>query len=155
MSNTEGASGIGPLVLSVRQPYATAIVLGMKDVENRGWRPPFAPPFRLLIHATARSDPRWRDSPQAGLIAQIRPASLWKSVHSLIVGVATVADIVADSTSPWANPAARFKWLLTDAAVLDDPVPAAGRLHLWPAPPEITWAAGGRNVPPHDQAATQ
>lgn len=121
----------GPPCLSIRQPWASAVVLGLKDVENRGWRPAFAPPFRLLIHATARSDPRWRATPQAALIGQIRPASLWKHVHGLIIGVVTVADIVTGSASPWANPDARFHWLLTDAAVLDEPVPARGRLNLW------------------------
>src|ERR1039458_375928 len=40
--------------LSVRQPYAMAIVNGWKTVENRSWRP--ARPLRLLIHADVTFD---------------------------------------------------------------------------------------------------
>jgi hypothetical protein len=91
----------------------------------------------LLIHASARSDPGWRDTPQAPLVAKIRPPSLWRSVHGLIIGVVTLADIVTDSPSPWADPASRYHWVLSDPAVLDDPVPASGHLGLWT--PEGRW----------------
>jgi hypothetical protein len=42
------------LALSVRQPYATALLYGTKDVENRDWRPDpqeHPTPFWILLHA--------------------------------------------------------------------------------------------------------
>ncbi len=38
-------------VLSIRQPYAWAVVHGIKDIENRSWRTHYRGP--LLIHASA------------------------------------------------------------------------------------------------------
>lgn len=127
-----------PPVLSVRQPSASAIILGFKDTENRDWATPYR--GRLLIHATARSDPGWRATPQAPLIRLIHPPSLWRSVHGLIIGTVTLEDIVTDSDSPWANPARRYHWVLRDAAVLDEPVAARGHLGLWAAPCSVRWA---------------
>jgi hypothetical protein len=40
--------------LSVRQPWASLIVLGIKDVENRTWRTNYRGP--LAIHASQRVD---------------------------------------------------------------------------------------------------
>ena len=45
----------GPRVLSVRQPWAWAIVSGLKPVENRSWSTRYR--GRLLIHAGTAIDP--------------------------------------------------------------------------------------------------
>ncbi len=39
------------LALTIRQPWAHAILHDGKHVENRSWRPTLAPPFRMAIHA--------------------------------------------------------------------------------------------------------
>jgi len=124
-----------PPCLSVRQPWASAVVLGFKNIENRSWTTTHR--GLLLIHASVRTDPGWRDTPQAPLIRQIHPPSLWRHVHGLIIGTVQLVDIVTSSDSPWAAPAAKYHWLLGDAAVLDDPVAARGHLGLWR--PEGRW----------------
>ena len=40
-------------VLSVQQPWATMICSGIKDVENRTWKPK-ENPGRILIHASKK-----------------------------------------------------------------------------------------------------
>jgi len=45
--------------LSVRPPWAQAIVAGVKDVENRSWKTRYRGP--VLIHASQRFDPSARD----------------------------------------------------------------------------------------------
>jgi hypothetical protein len=42
-------------VVTIRQPWAWAIVYGGKDVENRRWRTSYRGP--LLIHAGQNADP--------------------------------------------------------------------------------------------------
>jgi hypothetical protein len=46
-----------PPCLTIRQPYASAIVAGIKKVENRSWHPPaHILGQRILIHAGLRVD---------------------------------------------------------------------------------------------------
>ena len=40
-------------VLSVQQPWASLICAGIKDVENRTWKPAQVP-GRILIHASSK-----------------------------------------------------------------------------------------------------
>lgn len=42
--------------LSIRQPWAWAIVQGLKDIENRTWNTKYRGPF--LVHASKKLDPR-------------------------------------------------------------------------------------------------
>ena len=44
-------------VLSVQQPWASLIVAGIKDVENRTWKPKEMP-GRILIHASKKCTER-------------------------------------------------------------------------------------------------
>ena len=41
-------------VLTVKQPWASLIVHGIKDIENRSWRTNFR--GRVLIHSSAKGD---------------------------------------------------------------------------------------------------
>lgn len=84
--------------LSIRQPWAWAIVEGHKDIENRSWRTRQRGP--LLIHASAKYDhggyefiitrfpaltvPTWQDAECGG-----------------IVGVAHITDCVSAHPSRW------------------------------------------------------
>jgi ASCH domain len=47
---------LGPRVLSVKQPWAWAIVTGRKRVENRSWSTPYR--GTVYIHASGTPDPR-------------------------------------------------------------------------------------------------
>ncbi len=43
--------------LSVRQPYASLLCAGIKDIENRSWKPTKLP-CRILIHASSAKIPK-------------------------------------------------------------------------------------------------
>jgi ASCH domain len=45
----------GPRVLSMKQPWAWAIVSGLKHVENRSWKTPYR--GTVYIHASRQPDP--------------------------------------------------------------------------------------------------
>lgn len=47
--------------LSIRQPWASLIVKGFKDVENRSWRTPIR--GEIAIHASAsKTEDDWEDA---------------------------------------------------------------------------------------------
>jgi len=103
-------------ILTVRQPWASAIIYAGKDVENRRWTTKYR--GRLYIHAGMQVDaddvlPRDTPAPRGAIIG-----------HVELVG------IVTDSASRWAE-AGQYHWVLGAAVPLAAPVPARGRLGLW------------------------
>lgn len=110
------------IALSIRQPWAWAIVRGGKDIENRSWSTRVR--GRVLVHASAYQprSPDWVDvrdvlrSPglqmsrgaidaltgtdERGRVMQPRQPS---DGHDLggIIGSVEIVDCVADSGSPW------------------------------------------------------
>lgn len=91
------------LALSIRQPWAWAIVAGIKDVENRKWRTKVR--GRILIHAAQSIDGSRRDATAwlHGWQSQFRVAI--PPVDDLllggIIGEAEIVDCVDHSASPW------------------------------------------------------
>lgn len=111
--------------LSIRQPWAHAILHLGKDVENRSW----ATRYRgtLLIHAGVRRQPKLCDA--LGLDAD-------KLVYGAIVGSVEVVDCVRDYRSRWAEPE-QWHWILRNPQAFATPIALAGRLGLFEPPQEI------------------
>lgn len=93
------------LALSVRQPWAWAIVHGGKDIENRSWRsdnPGMKFRGRFCVHAAVgMTRDEYQDAELTMAMLGVEcppPAELQRGG---IVGVATVADIVTESASGW------------------------------------------------------
>lgn len=145
----EGAQGWEPppklptIALSVRQPWAWAIVHGFKDVENRSAFAVTKAGFdarRVAIHAAKgmtraeyedAHDFMWR----LGVYVP-KPCDL---VRSAIVGAVTVTAVVDKCSSPWFfGP----RGLLLADAVAVDPIPASGALGYF------RWAAAGETAEP-------
>ncbi len=103
-------------VLTVRQPWTSAIIWAGKDVENRAW--PTLYRGRLYIHAGLRLEP-----------ADVLPADV-PVPRGAIIGYVTIVDVVTNSPSRWAD-TNQWHWLLADPVALSVPVPAMGRLKLW------------------------
>lgn len=107
-------------ILTVRQPWATAIFSASKDVENRSWHTDYR--GRIWIHASKTLDRP--DDPRLAWVLEELPTGV-------VLGSVVLVDVVRDSRSRWADPAA-FHWVLTDAQLLPTPVPRRGR-------PGLTW----------------
>ncbi|MFF5808868.1 hypothetical protein [Streptomyces sp. NPDC012746] len=114
--------------ISVKQPWAAAIVAGAKTIENRlqpwswrGW---------LLLHAGLQSD---RPALRLPLVADtIRGRDL---PTGAVIGVARLAGCHHDPDgrsprTPWAEPG-RWHLELTDVQELTLPIPARGQLGPW------------------------
>lgn len=112
--------------LSVRQPWAWAIVAGLKPVENRTWQTNYRGP--LLIHAGRRDDPDGFRFLESHGIAT--PEDL---LRGGMIGRVELIDIATKHPSIWAQPGC-FNWLLANA--LQTPFRSMrGRLGLFEAPP--------------------
>lgn len=144
-------------VLTIKQPWAWAIVNGTKRVENRTWRPPLnVIGQRIAIHTSARIE-------KAELLAYSElGAWLEPTVNTLptgcIVGTAIVKGYVvvndmggvevqtkgAQRYSPNKDPwfCGPVGWLLDDVRKLPGPLPCKGALGLWDMPAELVKLIG-------------
>lgn len=143
--------------ISVRQPWAWAIVYGGKDVENRGRREPWhgAIGERVLIHAAKTPEPG--DEGNVWALAGLpNPPGRYDSllpheaaVLGALIGTATVTGVhhyrqCHGACSKWAQPD-QWHITLTDPAPLIDPVPWRGALGLfevetWEPDPDLVEA---------------
>jgi hypothetical protein len=118
------------LALSIRQPWAHAIVQGWKPVENRVWHTKMR--GSICIHASRYHKASWLDDidgytnllAERGIDAPIpTPEDL---TFGAIVGTAEIIDCVTDHPSEWfAGPHAM---VLTNARPLAKPIPVIGML---------------------------
>ncbi len=119
--------------LTLRPPWAWAVIYGGKDIENRRWRTSYRGP--LLIHAGKSAD---EDGSEALLWTMADPAAFgqpraaWRA-RGAIIGLVFLADILSDSSSRWAVPG-WYHWALEFPWPIDPPVPARGRQGLWTPP---------------------
>ncbi len=98
-----------PLAIAIRQPWASLIIWGGKDIENRTWPTEYRGP--VLIHASKKADPE--EAIAAGVLCVERyitlPAVIREQMELLkqgqhlggIIGVAEIVDCVTTSKSPW------------------------------------------------------
>lgn len=118
--------------LTIRQPWASLIVTGAKDIENRSWKTSYRGP--LLIHAGMKFEQEGLDSilldvRRAVDVYMSRPRQEIQLPRGAIIGTVDLVDIVRDSASPWAEPD-QFHWVLANAREMT-PEPARGMLGLW------------------------
>lgn len=118
--------------LSIRQPWAWAVLHAGKRVENRDW--PTAFRGRVLLHAS-KGCTRGEYEEAAWAIsgdARVKVPPLVELPRGAIVGAATIYDCVSASDSPWfCGP---FGFLLSHVVALPEPIPCKGALGFWDVP---------------------
>lgn len=123
--------------LSVRQPWAWAIVHAGKRLENRG---PMAvrhmkarakPPVDLCIHAAKGMTRDEYESARAHMTGMmgIEIPLPFELIRGCIIGTARWVDVIGASSSPWfVGPKAL---VLEDMAPIAEPIPCRGALGLF------------------------
>jgi ASCH domain len=117
--------------ITIKQPFASAIMVGLKDVENRTWQTTYR--GRIAIHAAkAPAPPEAFDKVRTltGLDLRPDPMDLKPLIYGVIIGSVELYDIITDSDSEWSIPG-QFHWLLRNPRILRRPQPMAGRLGLY------------------------
>lgn len=91
--------------LSVRQPWAWAIMFGGKDIENRSWQAVnhgLAVRGEIALHASSGMSKReYEDAAEfmSSIGVECPPAiDLWRGA---VIGTVEVVDVVKESASPW------------------------------------------------------
>ena len=136
--------------LSIQQPWASLICSGVKDVENRTWTPPMsAIGEKLLIHASSRKiSERVLESMPFEWCSAIDNAITYgwippvdEMVTGAIVGYVDLEGYAANTPSLWDGGDGTIKWILKNAYVFDEPIPAKGKLGVFDFPLEVLPAA--------------
>ena len=111
--------------LSLWQPWASAIALGLKKIETRSWYTPYRGP--LLIHAAktrqgGSAPARWGAVPYGALVARC-----------ILVDVVRAENAhVSEAEGQWGDfEPGRWAWLLRDVVPLSPPIPWRGRQGLF------------------------
>ncbi|KWT61846.1 hypothetical protein ADL21_11210 [Streptomyces albus subsp. albus] len=113
-------------VLSVRQPWAWAILHAGKDVENRSWSTDHRGPIAIQAART----------PAAGGREQLRAMGIDVPTElpvGVILGVVDLLAVVRDADSRWTSRDC-WHWRLACPRPLVEPVPLSGRQGLFTAP---------------------
>ncbi len=119
--------------ITIKQPWASLIVHGIKNIENRSWQTNFC--GRVLIHSSAKGDiakfgclqPNQRlkvlNTPMSRICFNDLP-------FGSIIGSVEIVDCVQNHPSIWADKGV-YNWVLTNPILFPEPIPAKGKLSFW------------------------
>jgi len=126
--------------LSLLQPWASAIMLGYKQIETRSWRTDYR--GRIAIHASKRfTKDDWEFMQHEHSIGNLYPPGL---PLGAIIGLATIVSCerteywrpliseLEDSYGDYSN--GRWGWKLAEIEPFEKPIPCKGSLGLWTVP---------------------
>lgn len=135
--------------LTVKQPWASLIVVGIKDVENRTWPTKFR--GRVLIHASAGRAKKFKinlsDEQMLAAFKDISQQAIYgKFDFGAIIGSVEIVDCVINHSSIWAEKTdiltdedgfpkygdKIYNWVLANPILFNDPIfNVKGRLSFW------------------------
>ena len=138
-------------VLTIKQPWASLIVDGIKDIENRTWKTNYR--GRILIHS---SNIPFKFSGLSDILTKEQFDSLKDKIAPFmgndcgdIIGSVEIVDCVINHKSIWADktdgvtdsntgefiprrePKPVYNWVLANPIKFEKPIPAKGKLGLW------------------------
>lgn len=114
-------------LLTIKQPWASLICLGIKDVENRTWRQDSLVGEKLLIMSSkkdvdiAKTNTAWRNE-YLRLVENGTISSLEHLPKGKIIGYVDVDAIKEESDSIWAADSSHFKYVLKNAHLFKTPI---------------------------------
>lgn len=135
----------GQKVLSLLQPWASLVVMGVKTVETRSWQTAHRGP--LLIHASlgkkgkgVTDEPpfskyitRFDDLPFGAIVGCVELTDV-VPVETLFYSDAKLAALTLEEKAFGDYTKGRYAWLLSEAEQFEKPVPVKGSLGLWHLP---------------------
>lgn len=128
--------------LSIKQPWASLIAHGIKNIENRTWASKYR--GRIYIHASATYAAKELQSLLTYEQFNAIPNNLqneflrgiWK--RSAIIGEVDIVDCVINHPSIWAQQSGGqfnkpiYNWVLANPVLYDEPIlNVKGKLSLW------------------------
>jgi len=120
--------------LSVRQPYAWAIIKGLKDIENRDWSTNIR--GRIFIHAGSN---KTELEPGLDYLKRRRVKPLPgedELIYGAIIGSVEIVDCVQKSRSQWYEPSG-YGFVLANPIAIARPIPLKANAKMQRLPDEI------------------
>lgn len=137
--------------LSIKQPWASLIAHGIKDIENRTWKTNFR--GKIYIHASGQFafDPKKMSGLNPIQMKSINDKDIheeWEFLRSAIIGEVEIVDCVINHSSIWAQQTEVrgktidnetmyvgkpiWNWVLANAVLYDEPIlNVKGKLSFW------------------------
>lgn len=133
--------------ITIKQPWASLIVEGVKDIENRTWKcPQKYIGKRILIHA-GKEQVGW-DKLTTEQYKLSMDAIIENQINGLpkgaIIGSVEIVDCMINHPSTWAEKSGRiydgihsndfkiiYNWVLANPILFPEPIPAKWKLSFW------------------------
>ncbi len=123
--------------ISIRPPWAWAILHAGKDIENRTWKTKIR--GTVAVHASQTMSRRFYESAREQ-IKQVAPRAKLPPydamVRGAIIGLVDVIGCEQHTKSKWHEPR-HYGFILANARALRTPIPCSGRLNFWQMPDDI------------------
>ena len=120
--------------LTVRQPWAWAIISGRKRVENRRWSTRVR--GRIAIHSSQKPEGDWRR-----LAAMLEDAATWntcrESPNGTVLGTVELVDCVEESDDYLFDGRPYYGFVMANPRPLRKPIHVRGSQRFWTVPPNI------------------
>jgi hypothetical protein len=116
--------------LTVKQPWAWAIIYGGKFIENRDWKNRHTHGL-IAIHA-GKGFAGYKNYPRRTK----RPTGK-DVVYGAIIGVVEIAEVVTKHRSK--SFSGKYGWVLANPIPLKRPIKCSGKLGLWQVSPRIAY----------------
>lgn len=123
--------------ITVKQPWASLIVHGIKDIENRTWKTNFR--GRVLIHAAGSHGRKFSvnltDAQTKAAFATIAKYTMFGSLSfGAIIGSVEIVDCVQNHPSIWTDKGV-YNWVLANPILYAKPIEnVKGKLSFWDYP---------------------
>ncbi|WP_195654108.1 ASCH domain-containing protein [Bacteroides sp. 1001136B_160425_E2] len=120
--------------ITIKQPWASLIVHGIKDIENRSWRTNFR--GRVLIHASGSHGRKFSvdltDAQTKAAFAAIAKETMFGNMpFGSIIGSVEIVDCVLNHPSIWADKGI-YNWVLANPILFEKPFEnVKGKLSFW------------------------
>lgn len=119
--------------ITVKQPWASLIMKGVKQIENRSWSTKHR--GRLWIHAGLQFDDSWATTLDQDTAEQARRVLDWEFLpHGAVLGFVDLVDVVANAPGRFAQ-SDMYHWVLENPFYLaEGPIRMRGKQGLWTLP---------------------
>lgn len=123
--------------LTIKQPWASLIAEGVKDIENRTWPTKFK--GRVLIHSSAASAGATSELLNDEQFNEYWEHGGMKTTRSAIIGSVEIVDCVINHPSVWAEKSEpekpTYNWVLANPILFPKPITGVkGKLSFWDYP---------------------
>ncbi len=122
--------------ITIKQPYASLICEGIKDIENRSWPTKYR--GSILIHAALKPVKLTFEMPGQATAQEITMSSFLNSAEEnnlfgCIIGSVYITDCVKGHNSKWAIKD-NYHWVLAYPILFPEPIYTKGKLSFWDYP---------------------